>query len=110
MVYIHRFDLNTRRRLEKFDIPTRLSIDVIRFDPTSGLRHRKQVIRLAQEALERGEHFLTMARLDERACGEALVADFYNIDWNTVHEVADSEGRESIERKARLWRSLGFHF
>ena len=68
----------------KYTIPRRLSIDVIRFDGTSGSNHRKEVIRLAQEALERGEHFMKRARLDPRACGEAPVADFYNIDWNDL--------------------------
>ena len=107
---MQRFDQNTRLRLEKFDIPTRLSVDTIRFDPGAGPKHKGEVIRLAQEALQRGEHFITRARLDPRTCGESLVADFYNIDWNTVHEVVDSEDRRSIERKERLWSGLGFHF
>ena len=109
-VVFNRFDKNTKLRLAKFDLASRASVNMIRFDPASGLNHKKGVIGLAQEALQRGEHFITRARLDPRACGEELVADFYNIDWNTVHEVADSENKKSIERKEKLWRSLGFHF
>jgi hypothetical protein len=106
----NRFDRNTRVRLNRFDLVSRVNVDVIRFDPNSGLHHKAEVIRLAQEALEQGEHFITRARLDPRVCGEELVADFYNIDWNTVYEVADTEGHKSLDRKARLWRALGFHF
>jgi len=93
-----------------FDLSSRLNINVIRFDPSSGLKHRQAVIHLAQAALESGEPFITRARLDPRFCGRELVADFYNIGWNTVYEVADSEERASIERKEKIWRSLGFHF
>jgi len=104
------WDKRTRDRLKKFDIGSRLNMDVIRFDPNSGIEHREQILRLAQEAIENGEHFLTRARLDNGYLKDALVADFYNIDWNTVYEVIDTEPDESIERKARIWRSQGFYF
>lgn len=40
----------------------------------------------------------------------ALIADFYNIDWNIVVEVVDSERDDSVERKRRIWEKMGFHF
>ena len=46
----------------------------------------------------------------ERESTPVTAADFYNIGWNMVYEVADSEDQASIARKEKLWSSLGFHF
>jgi len=104
------WDKRTRDRLRKFDIGSRLNMDVIRFDSNSGIEHREHILKLTKEAIENGEHFLTRARLNNGYLKNALVADFYNIDWNTVYEVIDHEPVESIQRKARIWRNQSFHF
>jgi len=104
-----KFDKRVKMMLDKLDLSSRMNIDTVRFDPTSGIEHRKEIIKLAQEAVENGEHFITRARLNNGAYPSA-VADFYNIDWNTVYEVTDTEPAESIQRKGRIWRNQGFHF
>jgi len=50
--------------LNRFDHPTRLHVNCIRFDFKSGVAHRKKVLALCEEAMENGHNFITRARLD----------------------------------------------
>lgn len=104
------FDRQTKERLALLDYNSLMNVNVVRFDPASGLNHRKAVLRLAEKAMENRERFITLAKLNRPSFAEPLIADFYNVDWNLIVEVADAEKGDSLERKRKLWERLGFHF
>jgi uncharacterized protein YfdQ (DUF2303 family) len=104
------FDRHTKERLGLLDYDSLININVIRFDPHSGIPHRKMILRLAEKAIDNHEKFITLVTLRRPATSERVIADFYNIDWNLIVEVAYSEDEISLERKRKIWEKLGFHF
>lgn len=104
------FDKRTKERLAFFDYDSLTHINVVRFDPNSALVHKRAILRLAEKAMENHERFITLVKLNRPTFAEPMVADFYNIDWNLIIEVANSEKEESIRKKRKIWEKLGFHF
>jgi len=104
------FDKQTKYRLGLLDYDSLANINVVRFDSNSGIQHRKMILRLVEKAIDNHERFITLATLRRPATSEQVIADFYNIDWNLIVEVAYSEDEKSLERKRKIWEQLGFHF
>jgi len=99
------------RTLEKFELASRAHINCIRYDSRSKEEHRKLVHALCNEAFFTEHNFLTRARLDipteSPFSKDRLVADFVDLATGEVIEVAVSEGKESLERKRKIYEKYG---
>jgi hypothetical protein len=95
-----------KKQISKFDFETIRNEGQIRFDRKSGQWHKDKLIDLCQDAMKNGNQFFTRARHYK----SGKVADFYNVPFNTVIEIADSESDESLRDKQVFWEKEGFNF
>lgn|SRR3990167_11230490 len=105
---------NQRYRNEiarNFDSRDRFHVNEVRFDPASGAEHKIAVMDFFFEHhITQGHHVLTRAHIDTQKRTERLCADACCLDCALVHEVAKSEGDESLERKKKIWEEKGLSY
>lgn len=103
---IRKDEIGIYEQIQKFDFETQRNEGQIRFDRKSGLKHKMMLIQMCKDFIERQKPFFTRARHKE----SDMVADFYDIEWNEVVEIQDSEADESIARKKAFWTAQNYGF
>ena len=104
-----KIDAFTKGQLAKLQLPS-YYLNVVRFDSNSSKSHKIAILELCIEAIKNDHNFITRAVLSKPFMKDSVIADFYNVDTNTITEVLFSENMNSIKRKQKIWEENGFNF